>query len=125
MIKICSYCEKQFDTDEQREFNGCCSILCYSKNGMMPYGEKNAVKRFDKRHSRWVRRWKDIDTDKIRTRMNSRWVWERTNGKIPDDFEIHHIDCDQSNDDISNLMCIGRNTHRRIHKDIRRCLREK
>lgn len=44
-----------------------------------------------------------------------RYVWEYYNGKIPDDCEIHHIDGNKDNNDISNLQCVTVGEHREIH----------
>lgn len=47
-----------------------------------------------------------------------RYVWEYYNGKIPKGYEIHHIDFDRSNNDISNLQIVSRSEHRKIHADL-------
>lgn len=47
-----------------------------------------------------------------------RYVWEYHNGKIPSGYEIHHIDFDRSNNDISNLQLVSRSEHRKIHADL-------
>jgi hypothetical protein len=47
--------------------------------------------------------------------MMHRIVWEKHNGPIPDGFEIHHIDEDKENNDISNLELVDTLTHKRIH----------
>ena len=44
-----------------------------------------------------------------------RYVWEYYNGKIPKGYEIHHIDGDKGNNDISNLECISKKSHLEIH----------
>ena len=43
-----------------------------------------------------------------------RRVWECERGPIPDGYEIHHIDGDGYNNDLSNLMCVTRSEHCRI-----------
>jgi hypothetical protein len=53
---------------------------------------------------------------------NHRSVWEKHYGKIPVDengqtYEIHHIDGDVTNNDISNLMCVSKREHAQIHFD--------
>lgn len=45
------------------------------------------------------------------------YVWERENGKIPRGYEIHHIDRDKDNNDISNLMLVAVSEHKAIHKE--------
>jgi len=44
-----------------------------------------------------------------------RYVWEFYNGKIPKGYEIHHIDGNKSNNDISNLQCLFANEHKKLH----------
>lgn len=46
---------------------------------------------------------------------NYRQVWEKEYGKIPKGYEIHHIDGDRSNNDISNLKCVSIDEHYNIH----------
>lgn len=41
-------------------------------------------------------------------------VWEFYNGPIPDGYEVHHIDGDTANNDISNLECLPASEHRRM-----------
>lgn len=47
-----------------------------------------------------------------------RKVWEYHNGEIPKGYEVHHIDFDSTNNDISNLMCIPAKEHKRIHMEL-------
>lgn len=47
-----------------------------------------------------------------------RYVWEFYNGKIPKGYEIHHIDFDRGNNDISNLQLVSKAEHRKIHADL-------
>ena len=54
----------------------------------------------------------------LRKRMH-RYVWEYYNGEIPKGFQIHHIDHDKSNNDISNLEMISRSKHAKIHANER------
>jgi hypothetical protein len=44
-----------------------------------------------------------------------RAVWEYHNGPVPDGFELHHIDGDTFNNDISNLAALPVSTHQRAH----------
>lgn len=53
----------------------------------------------------------------IRERMH-RYVWKVCNGEIPEGYEIHHIDHDKSNNDISNLELLEANEHRAHHARI-------
>jgi endogenous inhibitor of DNA gyrase (YacG/DUF329 family) len=50
----------------------------------------------------------------IRERMH-RYVWEFYNGPIPAGFEIHHINGDKSNNDISNLQLMTNADHMSLH----------
>lgn len=52
--------------------------------------------------------------------MHYRKIWEENNGPIPLDedgrpYEIHHIDGDRSNNNISNLLCVSIQQHYNIH----------
>jgi hypothetical protein len=44
-----------------------------------------------------------------------RMVWEKEYGTIPAGHDIHHIDGDKQNNDITNLRCILRSEHARFH----------
>lgn len=49
-----------------------------------------------------------------------RKIWEDANGPIPKDelgrsYEIHHIDGNRKNNDLSNLMCVSIREHYEIH----------
>lgn len=44
-----------------------------------------------------------------------RYVWEKHHGKIPKGYQIHHIDGDKSNYELSNLEIIKIGDHQRIH----------
>lgn len=44
------------------------------------------------------------------------WITER--GAIPRGYEIHHIDFNRENNDISNLVCIPKEEHRKLHADL-------
>lgn len=43
------------------------------------------------------------------------WITER--GPIPNGYEIHHVDFNRENNDISNLVCIPKEEHHKIHSD--------
>lgn len=52
--------------------------------------------------------------------MKYRKIWEAHYGEIPKDeegrtFEIHHIDGNRKNNDISNLMCLSLKEHYELH----------
>lgn len=42
-------------------------------------------------------------------------IWEHHNGKIPEGYDIHHIDCDKSNNNIENLECLPKSEHTRLY----------
>lgn len=44
-----------------------------------------------------------------------RYVWQFYNGPIPEGYEIHHKDGNKANNDISNLECLERCEHKRLH----------
>lgn len=44
-----------------------------------------------------------------------RAIWEDANGPIPDGCDIHHIDGDSFNNELSNLECVNRSEHLRQH----------
>lgn len=53
-------------------------------------------------------------------KINYRAIWERHYGDIPKDdlgrsYEIHHIDGNRDNNDISNLVCVSVDDHYKIH----------
>ena len=55
-------------------------------------------------------------TDGKRLRMEHDLVWEAHYGKIPEEMQIHHIDGDKTNNDISNLQLVTPLEHKRIHE---------
>lgn len=44
-----------------------------------------------------------------------RYIWEKHNGPIPCNYDIHHIDENKSNNDLSNLQMILKANHTRLH----------
>ena len=49
--------------------------------------------------------------------MNYRKLYEQAFGiKIPSDYDVHHLDFDHSNNDLSNLLLLPRKLHQEIHK---------
>lgn len=54
---------------------------------------------------------------KLKKRMHT-YVWEYYNGPVPKGYDIHHIDFDRSNNDISNLQCLPRAEHKRLHSEL-------
>ena len=46
-----------------------------------------------------------------------RLVWTYFNGEILDGYEIHHVDGDRENNNISNLVMLTSKEHRKIHSE--------
>lgn len=46
-----------------------------------------------------------------------RFVWEYYNGEIPEGYDVHHIDGNKGNNDISNLQLLPSTMHRKLHND--------
>lgn len=59
-----------------------------------------------------------IRDDKGYRILEHRYVWEKHNGKIPEDYFIHHINGDKQDNRIENLMCVSRKEHGKIHANI-------
>ena len=59
---------------------------------------------------------------KDRTFTLHRLVWEVHYGPIPEGYQIHHIDFDKKNYDITNLQLVDRKTHNLIHRQRRKSL---
>lgn len=55
------------------------------------------------------------DKTQKRYRFKHNIVWEKYYGKIPDGMQVHHIDHNKLNNDISNLKLVDSLTHKRIH----------
>lgn len=50
-----------------------------------------------------------------RTRRLHREVWISHRGPVPAGFDVHHIDHDLANNDISNLECLPHGRHKALH----------
>lgn len=44
-----------------------------------------------------------------------RYKWEKEIGIIPDGYDIHHLDEDKSNNELSNLECLDKGEHTKKH----------
>jgi hypothetical protein len=55
------------------------------------------------------------DKTQKRYRFKHNIVWEEHYGKITDGMQVHHIDHNKLNNDISNLKLVDSLTHKRIH----------
>lgn len=49
------------------------------------------------------------------TERMHRYVWEFYNGAIPSGFDVHHIDHNVDNNDISNLELLSKHDHQILH----------
>lgn len=47
------------------------------------------------------------------------WIYSYYYGEVPKGYEIHHIDCDPSNNDISNLRLLTIEEHHKLHKKLK------
>lgn len=45
------------------------------------------------------------------------YIYEKYNGTIPKGYQIHHIDHNKDNNDISNLRLVSREEHNKIHRE--------
>ena len=45
-----------------------------------------------------------------------RYVWEKEVGPIPKDWDIHHRNNDKSDNSLTNLICMPKSEHTRIHQ---------
>ena len=48
-----------------------------------------------------------------------RAVWEYHHGEIPKGWQVHHVDGDKSNNDISNLLLVPKSIHATYHSQIK------
>ena len=58
--------------------------------------------------------YRHCDKNHIETRLH-RVIWEDRFGKIPEGFDIHHVDFNKENNDISNLVCLTKHEHQLLH----------
>lgn len=55
------------------------------------------------------------NTDKARPDYLHRVIWEEAHGPVPEGFDVHHIDENPENNDLSNLEALSRKDHRLLH----------
>ena len=54
-----------------------------------------------------------------RRRRLHRYVWETENGKqVPTGYDVHHVDKNKNNNDISNLVLLSKSEHQSKHQHI-------
>lgn len=46
-----------------------------------------------------------------------RYLYEKEHGEIPKGYEIHHVDHNPLNNDLSNLIALPQSEHKKIHKE--------
>lgn len=62
----------------------------------------------------WLGQQKGDDGTYHRIRLHI-YVWEKFNGPVPDGYDVHHVDEDTSNNELSNLILMERGEHHRLH----------
>lgn len=50
--------------------------------------------------------------------MLHNYNWEKVNGKIPNGYELHHIDLIKTNNKVSNLMLLTPKEHTKLHSKL-------
>ena len=66
------------------------------------------------------KKWGYLSRGYIRTKILGkeysmhRLIWEKSYGKIPDDYDIHHKDGDKQNNELNNLELINHKLHSKI-----------
>lgn len=83
---------------------------------MIQYIENNDVAIFDGLKFRRDKKTGYYLNAKTHKRLHV-YVWEYYNGSVPDGYEIHHIDFDKNNNDISNLALLTRTEHMQLHSN--------
>lgn len=71
----------------------------YIRNPKSKYYFKHTTRNSERKHARQLHR----------------AVWEFYNGPIPDGWQVHHIDKNIDNNDISNLECLPSHDHLAMH----------
>jgi hypothetical protein len=46
-----------------------------------------------------------------------RYIYEKEYGKIPDDWDVHHVDENKQNNELSNLMALSKSDHTKLHQE--------
>lgn len=49
-----------------------------------------------------------------------RYKYEREVGKIPNDWDVHHIDHNKTNNDIGNLKAMPKADHTKLHQELKK-----
>lgn len=83
--------------------------------GKMSEAKWKAWRQVDKRTGRWERRWREPGSRKKHMQLESRWLYEREHGLLPDGHVVHHINGDPTNDALDNLQLLSDREHRALH----------
>ncbi len=62
------------------------------------------------------------NTDRTSRKANlvlHRYVFEKEAGKIPENWDVHHIDMNPNNNDIMNLIALPKDVHTSLHQEIK------
>lgn len=51
----------------------------------------------------------------VKPKSMHQYVWTYYNGTIPKGYDVHHVDGDRYNNDISNLQLLERSEHKKLH----------
>lgn len=120
MLRQCLNCGLAFKTKRAVMLKGngrYCSAKCYGI--AMRRSSKANAWRYQDKSGRWQRCWRIPGKTKIYRMAESRWVWEQAFGEIPEGYDIHHLDHDHENNNISNLVCISSAKHNEYHQRVR------
>ena len=113
IYKICRFCEKMYYVEPKRKHTAkYCSISCGSKSRAPEFSKKYGFQPQNKPK----RRYKQIKTPDGRHMLEHRWVMEQHLGRKLESWEqVHHIDNNPLNNDLSNLQILTRSEHRKLH----------
>jgi hypothetical protein len=132
MTKVCSKCGKEKGLDEfYKKISGVfgvsarcktCSSIIAKERYMNNKDDICAAAREYRKHHIDNRDRIFIDESgyvcivlKGKHYREHRYIWERSNGPIPDGYVIHHIDGNKTNNNIENLQLLSKINHTRIH----------
>lgn len=118
----CEYCGREFSprsSDVRRGFGRFCSRYCGRAALRKPKGKSTASRTFSKRDGRWYRQWREEGSRRTRKQLESRWMWEREYGTIPDGYDVHHKNHDRSDNRLENFELQSKPEHNAHHQKLR------